>query len=235
MKRVRRSVPLSWRKRLSTQRSWTGFGTVVSTEGNYKLLEQAINKLRLDWSQPDAVSVVDKLRSQVIKALRDQGLSTLIEHDPKRLIGFIVPAIQPASFNQLVRDEMRDIGWRTVQQKSMVRFFQWLQELVGGYLRYRPAIETSDGKKATNTNQNQRGSEKPKDARPDKKPDAKKESTDGQSDRVRYACLKCKSTKHSVRNCPKVADGEAEKCCLRTLRAVAAQLRARPMRMQSRG
>lgn len=128
----------------TTELDWKRYfrASMTTTQGNYKLLEQSVNKLRLDWTQADATSMVNKLRSQILKALRDQGMIELTKSDPKRLIAFIVPALQPAALQQLVRDEMADVGWRSVQQKSMVRFFSWLEELVRGYLRYRTVIES---------------------------------------------------------------------------------------------
>jgi len=176
-------------------------------------LDAMMTKLRLDLRLADASSMMTDLVMKIYKNLDDQGLTEYVEKaDPKRIVGWMVKALEPAVFKSRIEEKLR-LEINKGLKKNPVDARRWIAEDLKNFLEYSTEDWTKQTKKVDPKNPTRDPTKKSKT--PTGSSTSATETTDStpKSDRTprRFACLKCGSTEHAVRQCPQLKDGEAEK------------------------
>jgi hypothetical protein len=101
---------------------------LVGERKDLKLLDERVAKYKLDLSLGDATSMMVSLGIKIYKAADDLGLKKYVEeNDPKRMVKYLVDALEPPAFKERVRvalalDSKKDI------RKNPVAAYGWVRE-----------------------------------------------------------------------------------------------------------
>jgi len=175
-------------------------------------LDAKMAKLRLNLQQPDASSMMTELVMKIYKTMDEHGLLEYVEAaDPKRIVGWMVSALEPPVFRARVEEKLK-LEINKSLKKNPVEARRWIADDLKNFLEY----STEDWSRPKRSD--------PKDSKKDKtRREGQPAGTSGakaeggeakprtEAKPKRFSCLKCGSTEHAVRQCPQLKDGEAEK------------------------
>ena len=201
-----------------TETDWIDFfrESLISDRTDLSPIDAEMAKLRLDLKHADAPSMMTDLVVKIYKKLEEHGLVAYVETaDPKRIVTWMVKALEPPVFKQRIEDKLR-LEINKSYKKDPVAARRWIAEDLKYFLEYStewktPKTKDPSQREPTPTTKRDPGRD-PKKKKKKTKTDADAGDDEEESKTPqRFACLKCGSTEHAVRRCPKLKDGEAEK------------------------
>jgi hypothetical protein len=182
---------------------------LVAERKDLKLLDDRVAKYKLDLSLGDATSMMANLGMKIYKAAGDLGLKKYVEeNDPKRMVKYLVDALEPPAFKERVRsalalDSKKDI------RKNPVAAYGWIREDLKNFLEYVPQdlwkAKPESKKDQSSSSKRQHGVRVSQEKKP-----SLAVTTGTPWSRVGFSSLKCSSRDHHVRDCPQCRAGEAE-------------------------
>ncbi|KAF4314712.1 hypothetical protein G195_011362 [Phytophthora kernoviae 00238/432] len=145
--------------------------------------------------------IVGELDFDKVKALMSGKLR--MDGELKKVVNYLIGALAPEQFQRTIKNEMAREANKPLY-KNVVGFIKWLRTGCKEYLRWEPA---NTKKQQTETSREKLGSARqPNSKGATEKPNASR----GSGATRKRTCLKCSSSDHRVKDCPKVKPGEAE-------------------------
>ena len=187
----------------------------VAENKDLRPLDNAMAKIKLDTTLPDATSMMAGLVMKVYKTMDEYGLKAYVqEADSKRIVRYITDALEPPAFKTRILDRLGQEMYKRYR-KDPVAVKKWITDDLRNYLEYAQESRMENPKPVKKPDQKKDG--KAGATRPGKQDASashntpEQAKTQGEKKKKRLECLKCGSFDHLVRQCPKLQAGEAEK------------------------
>ncbi len=210
------------------EQDWLDYFRQANLHGqdHYDALGKALQGLRIDTREKDAISRIARLRQDFLNILDTFNMDKSIDEEPKFLIKHLTNALYPAAFREHISSRLKRETYASYT-KDVVLYFAWITEEMASYLQWMPREDSSRNIKQRTTN----GSERVKHIRVNddqrmQHSQSIRERDDrtmqqGRSGNTKYGfrnyrkeennfpCLKCQSKAHRVNQCPSATAEEA--------------------------
>ncbi|KAG2502407.1 hypothetical protein JM18_009814 [Phytophthora kernoviae] len=189
-----------------TEKDWINYfweGRIVGELDFDKVKALMSGKLCMDVRLTDADSRISKLAHEMYQFLEQENMEWMVQGELKKVVNYLIGALAPEQFQRMIKNEMAREANKPLY-KDVAGFIKWLRTGCKEYLRWEPA---NTKKQQTETSREKLGSAR----QPNSKGATEKPNTSRGSGATRKrTCLKCNSSYHRVKDCPKVKPGEAE-------------------------